>query len=712
MSIYSTYWYRVAEIKPRLRHHVRLYRHIYRGSTWYILQDPSSGRQHRFNKNGYAIINLMDGNRTIQEIWDIAISTMGDDAPTQDGIIRLLGQLHVTDVLQSDILPDSAELLERQVKKPSTWKKRFSNPFSLRFPMLDPDPYLKKYINLAKPFVGRASFIVWVFVVAAACLLVLLNWPELTHNMADRVLQPQNLLLLWLVYPVVKLFHELAHAFVTKIWGGEVHEMGIILLVFTPLPYVEASSSAAFPEKSKRIGVAAAGMMMEMFLAALALFLWLNVEAGQVSAIAYNVMLVGGVSTILFNGNPLLRFDGYYVLQDFIEIPNLGKRSKNYLGHLLKKYAFGMEDSESPASDSGERIWLAGYGIISFFYRIFILAVLTLFVSSKFFVVGVGIAVWAIFSQMILPAVKNSYEVYNSISGQRKKKRIVLVTAATAGILGLMLFVVPAPYKTKVEGVVSLPEYSLVRAGTDCFVTEILVPNDAAVEKDDHLVRCEDHLLGAEVEVLEASLVETQTRYNGEPIRAQVQRDILKQEINTVKADLARARERVQDLIIESPNRGRLVLPQVNTLVGRFLTQGSLLGYIIGASDPNVVLVVEQPDISLVRLQTKGVELRLAGQLNKTIASSIKREIPAASNQLPSPVLGTSGGGKIPVNPSDTKGITALRKTFQFEVSLPLEKDDIRIGERVYALFDHGYEPLAMQWYRALRNLFLSRFHV
>ncbi len=133
----------------------------------------------------------------------------------------------------------------------------------------------------------------------------------------------------------------------------------------------EASASAAFPEKTKRIGVAAAGMMVEMFLAALALFVWLNVEEGQVSAIAYNVMLVGGVSTILFNGNPLLRFDGYYVLQDLIEIPNLGKRSKDYLGYLLKRYAFGLQDSKSPATDSGEKIWFVGYGLISFCYRIF-----------------------------------------------------------------------------------------------------------------------------------------------------------------------------------------------------------------------------------------------------------------------------------------------------------------------------------------------------
>ena len=120
--------------------------------------------------------------------------------------------------------------------------------------------------------------------------------------------------------------------------------------------------------------VAAAGMAVELFVAALALFLWLNVESGRVSAIAYNVMLIGGVSTLLFNGNPLLRYDGYYVLADWIEIPNLAQRSTRYLGYLLQHYILGVDDAVSPVTAPGERAWFICYGIASFCYRLFILA--------------------------------------------------------------------------------------------------------------------------------------------------------------------------------------------------------------------------------------------------------------------------------------------------------------------------------------------------
>lgn len=712
MALFSTYWYRVADIKPQLRSHVRLTRHTYRGNNWYVLVDPSASRQHRFNKAAYAIIGMMDGKRSVQEIWKSATAEFGDEVPTQDEIIRLLGQLHAADVLQSDIPPDIAELFERQEKHGNRWKQRLMNPFALRFPLLDPDRFLVKWMFLARAMMGRAALLVWLLVVASAVILAALNWPELTRNVADRVLKPENLLLLWLVYPVIKLLHELGHAFATRIWGGEVHEMGIMLLALTPIPYVEASTSAAFPEKSRRMGVAAAGMAVEVFVASLALFLWLNVEAGRVSAIAYNVMLIGGVSTLLFNGNPLLRFDGYYVLADWIEIPNLAQRSTRYLGYLLQRYLFGVDEAVSPVTAPGERGWFICYGIAAFFYRLFVLAALTLFVSSKFFIVGVLIAAWAIVSQIVVPVIRNSYSFYTSPGGRKNRTRFITASVLSITFLALLLFAVPAPLTTRAQGVVSLPERSWVRAGTDCFVTEVLQPNNSMVELDTPLLRCEDPYLDAEVKLLEANLKEIQAQYKAESVESRIQRELLKEDIATVEADLARARERINELTIHSPNSGLFILPEAENLPGRYIRQGDLFGYIMGGADSTVVVVVDQSEIALVREQTRQVELRLAGHLARVYKTTIDRQVPAASDVLPSPVLGTVGGGSISINPQDPKGVQTLKQIFQLELRLPLSQNDIRIGERVYAMFDHGYEPLGLQWLRSLRQLFLSHFHV
>lgn len=676
-----------------------------------MLQDRASSRQHRFNKAAYGIIVQMDGVRTVQELWDRAQDSLGDDAPTQDEFIRLLGQLHSCDILQSDISADGVELFERQEKQRGKWKQRFLNPFAVRFPLVDPDRYLVKLLFLARPFVGRIAFAIWCVVVGIACLLTLLHWTDLTHNMADRLLSPGNLLLLWLIYPCVKLFHELGHAFAVRVWGGEVHEMGIMMLVMTPLPYVEASASSAFPDKRKRIGVAAAGMMVEVFLASLALFLWLHIESGQVSAIAYNVMLVGGVSTLLFNGNPLLRFDGYYVLSDLIEIPNLAQRSKLYLGYLIQRYIFSMECS-SPVTAPGEKGWFVFYGIASFIYRICILVTLALFVSGKFFFFGILIAIWALVGQVFFPFIKSVRKLWASVGGRRSRSRILALSSCLVLIVGLFLFVLPFPLRTQLQGVVSLPEHSRVMAGTDCFVSEILAPAGSLVKKGQALIRCEDQLLEAHLAVLTASRKEAQARYDAEPLRSRVQKEILKEEINSVEAELSRQKQRLQELTMYSPNQGEFVLPEAETLVGKFVNQGGVLGYIVGPSELKAVLVAEQSEVGLIREKTEGVQLRLAGRLAESIETSIQREVPAASDRLPSAILGTTGGGRIPVDPTDTDGTLTLTKIFQFEVALPLKKEDVRIGERVYARFDHGFEPIGMQWFRALRKLFLRQFHV
>ena len=128
-----------------LRSHAKVFRHHYRGELWYILQDPASQRSHRFSPAANFIIGLMDGKRTVQEIWEISSTHLGDDAPTQDEVIQLLSQLHSADALQCDVSPDTAELLRRHDRqKRQTLTRRFLNPMAIRIPLIDPDKFLNK----------------------------------------------------------------------------------------------------------------------------------------------------------------------------------------------------------------------------------------------------------------------------------------------------------------------------------------------------------------------------------------------------------------------------------------------------------------------------------------------------------------------------------------------------------------------------------------
>jgi len=177
-SLFSTYWYRVADLKPMLRDTVIISRHVYRGQPWYVLRSKLNGRNHRFNTAAYTLIGLMDGQRTVQEIWENAGQLSVDVSPTQDEVIGLLSRLHDADLVQSDILPSTEELLQ-QVRgvQNSAWKQRAANPFSLRFSLWDPDRFLEKWGFLVAPLFTRTAFILWLLIVFSAIIAAGLHWP-------------------------------------------------------------------------------------------------------------------------------------------------------------------------------------------------------------------------------------------------------------------------------------------------------------------------------------------------------------------------------------------------------------------------------------------------------------------------------------------------------------------------------------------------------
>jgi len=356
--LHSEAWYRVAALRPRLLARARLHRHRYRGKTWYLLQDLGSSRVHRFTPAARFVLASMDGRRTVEELWHLARARFADAAPTQDEMIRWLGQLHVADLLRTEASPDAFELFERgrQVRAQRS-RRSWANPMAIRIPLWDPAHFLDRVDPWMRHLWSRWGLLGWLLVVAPALMLALAHAPELTHNLSDRVLKVDNLLLLLLVFPAIKTLHELGHATAARAGGGEVHELGVMLLVLVPVPYVDASAATVFRSKVQRAIVSAAGMVVETFLAALALYVWLLVEPGPVRSTMFDVMLVAGVSTLIFNGNPLLRYDAYYILADLIEIPNLAQRSLQYWGHLLERALLRNDEAPPPEASRGERAW-------------------------------------------------------------------------------------------------------------------------------------------------------------------------------------------------------------------------------------------------------------------------------------------------------------------------------------------------------------------
>jgi putative peptide zinc metalloprotease protein len=709
-QLYSQSWYRVAALKPRLRSHIQIHRQVFRDKEWYVLQDHANGRFHRISPEAYYVIGLMDGRRSMADIWDAAFIQLGDNLPTQDEILNLLAQIHRFDALQSDILPDMAELNQRKLsEKQNRLLSYLASPTSLKFPLIDPDKFLERTQLLFSPLFGWFGALLWFLVVIYALLLTGVHWRELTSNVTDQVLSLENVLILSLVYPVFKALHEFGHAYAVKRWGGEVHEMGVMLLVFVPVPYVDATSSYSFSDKKKRMLVGAAGILVELFLAAVAVIVWASVEPGLVRAVAYNMIIIGGVSTLLMNGNPLIRYDAYYILSDFLEIPNLANRSNEYLGYLAKRYLLGLKEAMSTAQTASEACWLTFYGIASFFYRIFIMVAIILFVAGKYFFVGVLISLWMLVGFIFIPLKKLVQHMMSDSLMQRYRTRSMVIGGIASVLILLAVAVVRIPSFTVVEGIVWVPVESQVNAGADGFVSRFLAPPDSSVRRGDPLILSEAGKLDKEVDLLKGSLGEVEARYQMSRVTDRAAAEVLRSELEKSRAELRRAKERVSGLLITSPADGVFLVPMAEDLPGRYLKKGAPIGYVVDFNHSVVRIVVDQDDVELIRNRTRKIEARLAGNIAGVLPARVVREVPAASSELPSMALSIDGGGTIALDPHESRKPQSFRKNFLFDLELTGTTLN-RVGERAFVRFEHTPETLVMKIYRSVRRLLIKRF--
>lgn len=712
-SVFSLSWHNAAELRPRLLPHARIFPHTYRGQRWFVLQDSTGGRYHRLSPGAYLLVSRMDGSRTVQDLWDEASRAGGDQIPTQDDVVELLMQLHSNDLLHCDVTPDAAELFERYSKRRSQkWKQWLTNPMSLRIPLINPDAFLSYWADRLAWVFERRGALLWLALVLPALLLAGQNWAALSENLSDRVLASGNLLILVLVFPLVKALHELGHGFATKVWGGSVHEMGLMFLVFAPAPYVDASAASTFRSRRRRAIVGAAGMLVELFVAAIAMYVWVLVEPGAVRAVAFNVMLIAGVSTVVVNGNPLLRYDGYYILCDLIEMPNLGQRGTRYLTYLSDRYLFGAAELESVDETPAEKRWLLCYTIASWFYRIFVTVSIIIFVAGEFFIFGVLLAIWSAVSLFLMPLWKAGTHLLESPTLHRHRSRAIKLTLGAIVLVFLFIGVVPMPLRTQAEGVVWLPDQALLRAGVNGYFQRWLVAPGSQVRRGMPLLQMEDPLLAVELEVARAKVAEMQARYGVEQFTNPLEAELIRQQLEHEKRALERISERYSRLTIYSQGDGVLTVPNEQDMAGQYFKQGELLGYMLDRQRLIARVAILQENIGLVRKGIKSAELRFADAVPDTYPVSVLSEVPSGLEELPTAALGSHGGGHVPVDPNDSKGLKTLERVFYVDLSLPAEAIPGAFGGRVFVRFEHAGEPLLSQWQRRLRQLFLSRFHV
>jgi len=712
-SFLSASWYRVGELRPRLREQVRIRVHRYRGRGWYVVEEPIGGKVHRLTPTAYSIVAALDGTRTLNDIWIEATERLGDDTPTQDEVINLLGQLHAADLLQGGDAFDIDELIERsdRLGRSRRWRSLF-NPLSVRLPLWNPDRFLQRILPVAGPFFGPVGGVLWLLAVVPAFTLALRHTSELTSDIGARLLAEDNLLILAVCLATLKVLHELGHAVATRRFGGAVHETGLMLLVLMPLPYVDTSAASAFRSKSRRIIVDSAGMLVEIFIAAIALYAWLVLEPGLTRAIAFNVMVAASVTTVLFNGNPLLRYDGYYILADLLEIPNLGQRAVQYWGHLVMRYGFGIDRLDSRASP-GERFWFLFYAPAAFIYRSAVMLGIALFLMGQYLAVGVVLAIWSLVSGVVLPLGRAVGNLVAARALQQHRLRALAVTGGVAMLAGLGVLWLPAPLHTVSEGVIWLPDSAVVRAGTDGFLTRLVVDPGEWVVAGQPLAESEEPQLFARIAELRARDEEFEARLGTERLTDRIAAAVTEVERGLLREELEREQARAAALTVRADADGRLAISKPLDLPGRYLRRGDVIGYALPVDGQRTVrATVLQDDADLVRQHLRSIEVKLAGRNREVWPAQLVREVPAGRAELPSPALGTAAGGSLATDPRDTQGTRTLQRVFHVDLALPPEAPTDGFGARVVVRFEHDWEPLGLQLARRFRQLLLSQLQL
>jgi putative peptide zinc metalloprotease protein len=709
-SLFSQSWHRVARQRARLKPEAEVQRHVFRGTTWYVLRNPLTNTFARVTACAYYFVCRLRLDVTIEHVWRETLEIFPEQAPTQQEVIQLLAQLTNLNLLTSDLPPDVTMSHERQEKtRQRELRGKWLNFLYLRTHLFDPTRLLDFLLPFFRPFFGRLGALLWVVTVLYGLKVAADHASEISDR-ANGFFSPSNILLIYVAAILTKTWHELGHGLLCRFFGGEVPSLGMMLLLLTPLPYIDVSASWAFPRVRQRILVAAGGMIFEFFLAVLALLVWANTPAGPLNALAYNMVVLGTVTTVVFNANPLLRFDGYYILSDILQIPNLSQRALLHLRYLVEKYVFGVPYALTPSQTPGEGHWLWIYAVSSGAYRVFLVWSIFFVLAERFLGIGLLMAFFIVILWVVIPVSKFIRYLAQDPGLRTCRPRAITCSLGVVAVLVLFLAVVPMPHHFFAQGIVEADVSYQIYAETPGTLKEIVAQPGSKVHAGDVLVRVEDPLLPLQVQRGQAQVAEAQREIDGLTEESHVELEGARANLATARAQLQELRDHQARTEIRAPVDGIWVAPELSDQYGCWLPRGSILGEVIQPGHFRFQAVVQQDAAADLFAGKLSALVRLRGQSGEALKVHDLRIIPAQQIYLPSAALGWAGGGDIATDAKDTTGLRAQEPFFVVYASLPNDTDVFLAQRRSGEIrFAAKWEPLLTQALRRVRQLFQER---
>jgi len=484
-----------------------------------------------------------------------------------------------------------------------------------------------------------------------------------------------------------------------------------MLLIFMPCLYVDTTAVWAFPQKWRKVLVGSAGMMTELFIASLALSAWLVIEPGVLRSVLYNMIFIASVSTVLFNGNPLLRYDAYYILADLIEIPNLRQRSTEYVTYLLKRYVVG-ERVPSMANPPREKAWFLAYGVLSGIYRCFVVVGIILFIASSLFAVGAAMAVVVAVLWVVVPLVKMLKYLLFGKATRVVRARAVGVSAVVAAAVVLAFGAVPLPVSVRTPCALEPSEQRILRAEWPGFFSQVYVKDGDQVREGQLLAVIDNEELDAGIVRLRQEIEASRARHRllETEHQAAAQAEAYRLSMLTKDLDLLTARK--ESLTVRAPFDGQVIGPDLERVRGRFVKLGEPLFAVGSLQKLRVLAVVSDADVAAIRKTGGSEEVRINFRTapGRVFDGLIDRVHPSATHALPPAALTSAGGGSVLLDPRSPDGERTLLPWYRVDVVFRQRPDTVPVGAAGTARFVVGREPIARQLWLRFRRMLQRRF--
>jgi putative peptide zinc metalloprotease protein len=723
-------------LKVKLRPDLVVQPQFYEGMTHYVIKDPLALKYFRFKLEEYFLLQQFDGKQTLQEVKKAFERKYRPQTISIEDLTRFVAQLHEAGIILVDS-PEQAKVLIRRRRK-NRWRKVgafFANILFVKIPIIDPERLLSRMYPFFRWIFTPTFITLSVLSMLMAIMLVISQWKTFYDKLPDfqSFFNWWTVLSFWVCLGVVKVIHEFGHGLTAKHFGGEVHEMGILFLVLTPALYCDVTDSWLLPNKWHRIWISAAGIYVECFLASIATFIWWYSTPGLLNSLAMATMFICSVNTIMFNANPLLRYDGYYVAADWLEIPNLRIKSSQFFGYLIQEKVLGLEIPVQSYLPKARRVLFVTYAIASYLYRWFVTFAIVWFLTQvlkpyKLESISYILALGALVPLLGVP----SYQVVKFLRTPgrlRKVKKVrtaAFVSAALALLAGILL--IPTPLRLQGSMVLQLAKPQEIYVETEGALVELCVKDGDWVTKDTVLAKLSN--LEKQKELIERQGIHAVSFYKAQwydkspDKESRAQARLNAEHAEKLESMIQKILEQLGKLTLIAGRDGQVIGAPHKSSIGSWMKPGNVQRaeslsetakqeeqekpFFCEIGDPHHLeahMILDQSDILLIQPGAT-CWVKVYGKAETTYKSRVGEIAKHDRDKVPIE-LSNMASGEVASKP-DPKTGQAKPLTHVYEVIIPIENPKLGLqpGLRGSAKIDGGNWPLWWWLYRWANKLF------